>query len=38
MFYKKYKKTYDIFRDKTICPFVDDIKNGDISMDNANGH
>ena len=36
MFYKRYKKTYNFIKDKTIHAFGDDSKNGVITMDIAN--
>ena len=36
MFYKGYRKIYDFKKDKIILAFVDDIKNGVITMHKAN--
>ena len=36
MFYKGYRKIYDFKNDKIILAFVDDIKNGVITMYKAN--
>ena len=36
MFYKGYRKIYGFKKDKIILAFVDDIKNGVITMHKAN--